>query len=157
MTSATPPRRSLLPLAIVGAAVASAVVLLVVRLRLEPPTVPTYVLDDHDAAEMAVGAGKTFRIDVEPTGEVTGAVGARGFLLRGDEVRPWDPQFEVARDGSVHLAGPVDTLFAGVPPGPWEVAVAVGRPENLPTAPRDVLLARDGGPAPAAWRLVRKR
>jgi hypothetical protein len=53
----------------------------------------------------------------------------------------------------------VDALFAGVPAGPWEVAIAVGRPETLPTAPRDILRARDGGAAgaDAAWRLVRQR
>jgi hypothetical protein len=54
----------------------------------------------------------------------------------------------------VRISGPVDSLFAGVPPGPWQVAVAVGRPETLPTAPRDVLRARDSDGGTTAWRLV---
>jgi hypothetical protein len=88
---------------------------------------------------------------------VTGAVAVRGFLLRGDEVRPWDPPFEVSRDGSVRVSGPVDALFKGVPAGEWEVALAVGRPEALPTAPRDVLRARDPDAGSQAWRLLRRR
>ena len=142
---------------LVAAAVAGAVALLLLRLRLEPPTVPVYALAATDAAALALRPGEKFHLDLTPEGEVTGAVSARGFLLRGDEVRPWDPPFDVERDGSVHLDGPVEALFAGVPPGAWEVAVAVGRPETLPTAPRDILRARDGGPAEAAWRLVRER
>ena len=61
--------------------------------------------------------------------------------------------------GTVRLDGAVDTLFAGVPLGAWDVAIAVGRPETLPTAPRDILRARDAGAsdADAAWRLVRER
>jgi hypothetical protein len=143
------------PVLLVGAAVLGAVVLLVLRMRMEPPTVPEYVLEG-DAGALELHPGERFRIDVDPMGQVVGAIGARGFLIRGEEVRPWDPPFEVARDGSVHLAGSVDALFPGVPPGPWELAVAVGRPENLPTAPRDILRAREGGPAHAAWRLVRE-
>ncbi len=139
-----------------AAAVLGAVVLLVLRLRMEPPTVPEFLLRG-DGGVVVLHAEDLFRVDVDPQGQVVGAIGARGFLLRGDEVRPWDPPFEVARDGSVHLAGRVERLFDGVPPGPWEVAVAVGRPENLPTAPRDVLTAREGRPAQSSWRLVRER
>jgi hypothetical protein len=147
--------RSIVPVLLVGAAVLGAVLLLVLRMRMEPPTVPEYVLGG-DGGAIVLHRGERFRFDVDPMGQVVGAIGARGFLLRGDEVRPWDPPFQVARDGSVHLAGPVDTLFQGVPPGTWELAVAVGRPENLPTAPRDILRAREGSPAQAAWRLVRE-
>jgi hypothetical protein len=58
----------------------------------------------------------------------------------------------------VRITGPSAALFAGVPEGSWDVAVSVGRPEVLPTAPRDVLEARthDRGSA-AAWRLVIER
>jgi len=123
---------------------------------MEPPTVPTYALAAGDGGALVLHAGERFRLVVEPEGIVTGAVAARGFLVRGDEVQAWDPPFTVDRDGSIRLDGPVDTLFAGVPPGSWDVAVAVGRPETLPTAPRDVLRARDAGAADAAWRLVRE-
>jgi hypothetical protein len=144
----------------VAAAILVTATLLVLRLRMEPPTVPSYALAnaEADGGAMVLRAGGRFRLAVEPSGMVTGAVGARGFLLRGDVVQAWDPPFTVDRDGSIHLDGPVETLFAGVAPGPWEVAVAVGRPETLPTAPRDVLRARDAGvgAGDAPWHLVRE-
>jgi len=145
---------ALLPLA---AVVAGALIAL--RLHFEPPTVPPYTLAGT-GDEVLLAPGDRFVIDLRPTAPVKGAVAARAFLLRGDEVRPWDPPFSVATDGSVHIAGSVDALFAGVPAGPWEVAVAVGRPEVLPTAPKDVLRARDStspAPAQAGWHLVRER
>jgi hypothetical protein len=149
-------RRSLLALLLLPAAVAVAGALLALRLYFQPPTVPPYTLAARSEGT-TLRAGDRFEVDVRPTAPVTGAVGARAFLLRGDEVWPWDPPFQVARDGAVHIAGAAERLFANVPPGPWEIAVAVGRPETLPTAPRDVLRARDAdaGPRAAAWRLVR--
>ncbi len=102
--------------------------------------------------------GGRFQVDLRPDAHVEGAIAARAFLLRDGQVRPWDPPFEVTRDGSVRIAGPVDALFAGVPSGPWEIAVAVGRPETLPTAPKTILRARDDAASEtgdAAWRLVR--
>jgi hypothetical protein len=142
-------------LLLVPAAIVVAAMLLLLRVRLEPPTVPTYVVVDGGPAVLAAGA--RFEMDVAPATPVAGAVGVRAFLLQDDTVRPWDPPVDVGKDGSVHVAGPVDRLFAGVPAGEWEVALAVGRPETLPTAPLDVLRARgvDGGAA--AWRLVRLR
>jgi hypothetical protein len=126
----------------------------VLRLRIQPATVPPYVLDTHDAKSNVLGPGDFFSMDIEPEGIVTGAVGAHAFLVRGDEARLWEPEFEVERDGSVHLAGRVTKLFEGVPAGTWEIAIVVGRPETLPTSPREALHVRDGGPAQAAWRLV---
>jgi hypothetical protein len=147
-------------LLLVPIAIAVAGALLFFRLRLQPPTVPTYTLAGNGAnggaAEIELRHGDTFTMELRPTAPVEGAVGARGFLLRGDAVRPWDAPFTVDRDGTVHLAGTVDALFQGVPAGTWDIAVAVGRPENLPTAPRDVLRARDAGSdtRPVAWHLV---
>ena len=71
---------------------------------------------------------------------------------------PWDAaQFLVDRDGTLHVRGPVDTLFRGVPPGDWEVAIVVGRPETLPNEPRYVLGARDGDAGTGGWMLLRER
>lgn len=149
-------RRSVIALLLVPAAILVTASLLMLRLRMEPPTVPGYALVAGDADTIVLHAGGRFQLVVQPAGEVTGAVAARGFLLRGDDVQAWDPPFTVDRDGTIRLDGPVETIFAGVAPGPWEVAVAVGRPETLPTAPRDVLRARDAGAGDAAWRLVRE-
>lgn len=140
-------------LLLVPAAVALAVVMLVLRVRLEPPTVPPFVLVDGGPAVLS--PGKSFEMVVDPTGQVTGAVGVRAFLLQGETVRPWDPPVEVERGGTVRVQGPVDRLFAGVPAGEWDVALAIGRPETLPRVPADVLRARDADGGAAAWRLVR--
>ena len=144
---------------LVSLAVAVAAGLLLLRLHFQPPTVPVYALvPSPGGGEVVLSHGGDFTVVARPEGLVAGAVAARGFLVRGADVRPWDPPFEVTRDGAVRIAGKVDVLFAGVPDGPWEVALAVGRPENLPTAPSDVLHpgAPEGSGA-AAWRLLRER
>jgi hypothetical protein len=151
----------LLAVIVVPAAVITSALLLFFRMKLEPPTVPAYALGGSDGGEVHLAAGGRFSLAAEPLGVVQGAVGARGFLVRGDEVRLWEPPFSVDRDGSVHIDGAVDALFHGVPAGPWDVVLAVGRPETLPTAPRDILQARtapavDGPEGHAAWHLVRE-
>lgn len=155
------PLQRIVAVALVPGAALGAGALIALRLHYQPPRVPDYAVagpvaaagPDHDGRPLAPHG--QFDIELRPLAPVDGAVGARGFLLRGDVVRPWDPPFQVTRDGTITIAGPVDTLFDGVPPGPWEIAVAVGRPEALPTAPRDVLRerSRDAG-ADASWRLA---
>jgi hypothetical protein len=147
---------------LVGGALATAAALLLLRLHFQPPTVPRYELTGAAVSGergLELQRGGHFSMVLHPTGPVTGAVGARAFLVHDEVVRPWEVPVVVDRDGSVRLAGNVDAIFAGVPAGPWEVAVAVGRPENLPTAPRDILRARDGADdaGAAAWHLVRER
>jgi hypothetical protein len=149
--------RNKIALVLVPGAAAVAVGLVWLRMHFQPPTVPVFALAGPLDGEVSVDAGGQFKLELRPLAPVIGAIGARGFLLRGDTVRPWDPPFSVARDGTVDISGPVDVLFAGVPPGPWEVAIAVGRPETLPTAPNDVLRARGQQPESVGWRLVRER
>lgn len=161
---ATPPQDTPSPqgravaVVLIVAALAGAAALLLLRLHFQPPTVPDYSLAGDSSGEREVTRGSTFAMDLRPAGPVAGAVGARAFLVQGDVVRPWNVPYMVQRDGSVRIEGATDTIFAGVPAGAWEIAVAVGRPENLPTDPREVLHARvapiDGG---AAWHLVRER
>jgi hypothetical protein len=153
--------QSKIALVLLPAAVIVAVGLVTLRLYFQPPTVPAFAIAGAPAGSagdaIPVAAGGSFEVELRPEAPVTGAIAARGFLLRGDEVRPWDPPFSVSADGTVRIAGPVDTLFAGVPAGAWEVAVAVGRPETLPTAPNDILRAREVDPRALSWRLVRER
>jgi hypothetical protein len=147
-------------LVILPAAVAVAVGLVGLRMYFQPPTVPDFAIARRPPGspdQVSLSPGGQFEVEVRPGAPVTGAIAARGFLLRGDEVRAWDPPFTVAADGTVRIAGAVDTLFAGVPAGDWEVAVAVGRPETLPTAPNDILRARGEDPRALSWRLVRER
>jgi hypothetical protein len=148
----------LLALLVVPVAAVVAAVLLFFRMKVEPPTVPPYALASAGADAVVARPGTRFALAMEPLGMVQGAVGARAFLVRGDDVRLWEPTFSVDRDGSVHIEGTVDALFRDVPAGPWELDIAVGRPETLPTAPRDILRARDvadAGTGWAAWQLVR--
>jgi hypothetical protein len=152
--AAGPAKRNRAALFLAPGGATVAIVLVLLRMHFEPPAVPTYSLPTPAVAALRPGDG--FTLNLRPDGPVVGAVAARGFLLQGDKVRPWDPPFTVDVDGTVHIAGAVDTLFRGVPAGAWEVAVAVGRPEMLPTAPQDVLRARRGT-SPATWHLVWER
>jgi hypothetical protein len=158
MVDSPNPQSRVAAVLLISAAVVAAAALLLLRLHFQPPTVPDYALAGDAGSERVLARGTAFVMDLRPEGPVAGAVGARAFLVQGDVVRPWDVPFTVLRDGSVRIEGTSDALFAGVPTGAWEVAIAVGRPENLPTDPRDVLRARvattDGG---AAWHLVRQR
>ncbi|MDP9034579.1 MAG: hypothetical protein M3O50_07205 [Myxococcota bacterium] len=150
--------RKLLALLLIPAAFGVSGALLAMRVHFQPPTVPRYALEPE--SQTVPARGGRFEVTIHPEGHVDGAVAVRAFLLRGDQVRPWDPAFHVERDGSVLIAGAVERLFPGVPPGDWELAVAVGRPETLPTAPKTILRARDeasSGAGDAAWRLVRGR
>lgn len=170
-------KQNKIALALLPAAGIVAVGLVSLRLHFQPPTVPEFALADAHEAQV-LGKGDRFHLEIRPDATVEGAIAARGFLVRTEaevpmvdtkaapaakaspEVRAWTPQFAIGADGVVRLDGAVEDLFAGVPPGAWEVAVAVGRPETLPTAPKDILRARDPGEAPAgrlSWRLVRQR
>jgi hypothetical protein len=162
-TSKAPP---LVAIAIIATALVGAIALVALRLHLEPPVVPAYAIaDSFGPGEVALSPGADFAIELRPAARVQGAIAMRGFLLHGDEVHPWDPPFSVDQDGTVHVAGRTEAIFAGVPDGNWEMAFAVGRPEVLPTAPLDVLRARDQEPGPGlsgsrenvGWHLVRRR
>ncbi len=160
------PRRNAIALLLVPSATVAAGALVLFRLHFQPPNLPRYqatvtgdlearTADAGPADEETLHRDSRLEIELRPQSPVTGAVGARAFLLRGDEVHAWDPPFSVGLDGIVRLSGRVDKLFEGVPRGRWEVAIAVGRPEVLPTAPRDVLVRRNDDPALAGWHLVR--
>jgi len=162
--SPRPAARKAAALLLVPSAVAVAATLVGLRLHFQPPNVPRYeaafagaVHGGDSAAEIPLTRAAQFDVELRPEGPITGAIGARGFLLRGDEVRAWDPPFSVAVDGVVRISGAVEEIFAGVPQGPWEVAIAVGRPEVLPTNPRDVLRRRGEDPVRAGWHLVHAR
>jgi hypothetical protein len=164
-TTAPPARRNAIALLIAPTAIVMAGALVAMRLHFQPPNVPRYDATVTQtlvepgppgaANDRGLRRGDRLSIDLHPQAAITGAIGARAFLLRGDEVRAADPPVSVAVDGVVHIAGTVDELFPDAPRGRWEVAVAVGRPEVLPTAPRDVLRRRDEDPALAGWHLVR--
>ena len=141
---------------LVPAAALVAVVAVALRLHFQPPTVPVYTLAADAGAEVTLRPGMTYELVARPSAPSAGVVAAKGFLFRGQERRLWEPPFTVDVDGTLHIAGTVDALFKGVPPGTWDVAVVVGRPETLPSMPHDVEHATGtGGPAP--WHVLRQR
>jgi hypothetical protein len=166
----SPAGARILAVLVAPAAVLVAAILLLLRLHFQPARVPPYSLvtdGGQGLSPVLLRPGSRFELEATPAIEAQGALTARAFLVRspaassgtdaGEEVRPWRVPMEIGRDGSVHVAGPVDALFAGVPPGEWEVVLAVGRPEMLPNNPRELL--EYGGPdgGAAAWRVIRER
>ncbi|HXX68625.1 MAG TPA: hypothetical protein VEK07_15665 [Polyangiaceae bacterium] len=167
MSAVSASARRAAAIALVPTAVATALALVVLRVHFQPPSLSRYVEStgggDSDGAggvtlaPVSLQPDGRFEMELRPTAPVRGAVGARGFLLNGDDVRPWDPPLSVSIDGIVRVVGPVERLFAGIPTGTWDVAIAVGRPEFLPTAPNDVVQARDHGREGSGWQLLIKR
>jgi hypothetical protein len=145
-------------LLLVPSAVLVAVLMLALRLHFQPLAVPQYRLETDAGAVEVLRPGGRVDLEATPQIEVQGAVTARAFLVSNGKAQPWKVPLEIGRDGSVHLVGPVDRLFADVPSGEWEIAIAVGRPELLPNDTRQLVVApadTDGGQA--AWRVVRQR
>jgi hypothetical protein len=135
-----------------------AIVAVFLRLHFQPPTVPPYALTSGsgDRAEAVLRPGADFEMVARPSSPPAGIVGAKGFLLRSGENRPWDAPYTTDVDGTVHIGGAVDKIFKGIPAGAWDVAVAVGRPEMLPSMPSDLERPRDEQ-APAAFHVLHQR
>jgi hypothetical protein len=146
--------RAVALLLVPGAAVV-AVVMLVLRVHVQPLTIPTYSIAAGSTTELR--PGEQFLLELDPQGPLTGAVMAKAFLLRGTTLQAWNPVFEVDKDGTIRVMGPVDTLFAGVPAGEWELDVVVGRPEQLPRNPDDAMKGRDAQVSGGAWQLLHER
>ncbi|UQA58663.1 hypothetical protein [Polyangium aurulentum] len=83
---------------------------------------------------VVLGPGSSLEIVLRPATPDPKPIGVRGFLIQNEQARPWEVKAEVSPDGAVRIAGERETLFANVPAGPWEMAVAIGRPEALPDA-----------------------
>lgn len=145
----------LVALLLVPGAAALAIVMLVLRVHVQPLTIPLYSIAASSTTELRPGG--QFSLQLDPRGPLTGAIMAKAFLLQGTQLHAWEPVFVVDKDGTIHVAGPVDTLFAGVPPGEWELEVVVGRPEQLPRTPDDAMKGRDVQVSGGAWQLLHER
>lgn len=102
------------------------------------------------------GPGSEIDLVLRPDTATTGAIAARAFIVRGGVVEAWTPPMEISSSGSVRIAGSFEAVFRGIPPGPVELALAVGRPGSIPDDMSVVSPASAGASAPGerAWRLV---
>jgi hypothetical protein len=112
----------------------------------------TFATSSHDGARPSWKAsdkpirlvpGTRLDLTLRPETAVTGAVAVRAVLSRDGRVQRWDAPAEIQPDGVVRIVAPRDTAFPGVAPGPWELIVAVGRHDDLPSTPE----ALDRAPA----------
>jgi hypothetical protein len=148
--------------AVAAAAAVAAFVLLPAQ---KGPPLPGYSLSlagiqelRSDGAEAEVARlepGSQLVLVLRPEQAVGGRVEVRAFLFRDGEGRAWTPPMEVSEDGAVRIRGRVEELLP-LSPGEWTLAVAVGRPGEVPDEPREVepFVRGAGTPAPTKWRLI---
>jgi hypothetical protein len=112
-----------------------------------------------DVPEHVFGPGSEVELVLRPDVPARGPIAAHTFLGRGGHVAAWGAPIEVSTDGSVRIAGSYETIFRGVPPGPVDLVIAVGRPGRVPSTPAGVDEAMAGSSAAAdgSWRLLRVR
>jgi hypothetical protein len=92
-----------------------------------------------------LGPGSSLDVVLRPATPVTGAVVARAFLVRDGGVRPLSAPLQVSEDGAVRLTGRYEALFAGEPPGPCEIVIALGHTLPLdPASLKDAIAERGG-------------
>jgi anti-sigma factor RsiW len=150
------------------AAMAAAAVVLILALPRQGPPLPGYTLALSSEQTVRSGApepevprlGPGSQLDVllRPEQAVEGPMEVRAFLVRPGEARAWNPPLERSPEGAVRIRGPVEALLS-IPPGEWTLAVAVGRPGELPEAPGEVLAAVEAGRAPegGTWTLLTRK
>lgn len=143
-------------LAMLPLAAGVAVVAIFLRLHFQPPLVPPYSLEGAAPGPVTLRPGMSFEMVARPASPPTGNVGAKGFLLRVGHNHLWNAPYTTDVDGTVHIGGPVDEVFKGIAPGAWDVAIAVGRPEMLPSMPGDLERPRDET-VPAAFHVLHER
>jgi hypothetical protein len=138
---------------VAAAGTAAATLLLLLRSLTPLPPLPVYAaalsLGDQTFRGEAgkptglpvFGPGSQLTLIVSPQQPVTGPVEAHGFLARGAEIGPWEPEprFEVADSGAVRLQGRLGQEIR-LQPGNWRVWIVVGRPGKIP--PTDELLSK---------------
>jgi hypothetical protein len=84
------------------------------------------------ADTIRVRASTRVQIVARPAMKPEGAVAARAFLIDGGAARAWSAPVEIGEDGSARIAGDAGAIFPA-PSGDWDVVVAIGRPNALPT------------------------
>jgi hypothetical protein len=144
-----------------GAPVAMAAALaLWLRVGTPPEMLPRYAMETSggtaayrgaapDAeAPLAIAAGSTVEVRLRPEVDATQTVAARGFWVKGSDVRPWSALVETSSGGAVRMRGPGEQPFG---PGDGELVTVVAA-----QVPADVTAATLASP-PAGWQVLRRR
>jgi hypothetical protein len=118
------------------------------------PAVPSYELmvaggeqvqrstpDAPPSEVRRLGPGSSLTLTLRPATRVEGPVAVRGALapvsatgtLERGGSRVWSPPITITPEGAVRITGTKEALFQSVPAGTWEILVAVGRSEALPS------------------------
>jgi hypothetical protein len=107
-----------------------------------PDALPTYELgsvagarelrgEPADDRPLALSPSARVEIVARPATKLQGSVAIRVLFARGREVHRWNIDAEISPDGAVRIAraatGPLP-----VAPGPWDLVVAIGRPDAMP-------------------------
>lgn len=167
--TASPRRSSVLRWAMAaGPLLAAAVIILVVL----PPSertrdLPAYAISvrggealGHSIAPKASASptlrlmpGSRLELVLTPATRVGTKPAIRAFLVAADGVRPWPIEPRISEQGAIQIAGTVESLGLGdVPPGEWEIRLALGPAE---TAPADLTHLPDN--LPPGWQLFSAR
>jgi hypothetical protein len=142
-------------------AVAAAIALFIRPMHEERATLPAYalVVSGGDRAtrgaatptdEIAVTRGSKLEIVLRPATSVKGEVAARAFLVQGDVAKEWSPPVSVSPDGAIRIDATGEMLAAGT----WDVALAVGRPSELPSEPEAIVRAFAHRDEQRSWQLL---
>ncbi len=153
-----------------GPLLAAAAAILWFGLPSEPTPLPAYEIGVAEAGSktmrsaglrrdglplrVRLGAGERFRLVLRPLVPVQGPVAVRGYLIRDEQPRRWQPTIEQAPSGAFLIAGDVDDWLV-LDEGSWTVALAVGRPDALPNEAQ--LMEALAAPHAADWQLLTQR
>jgi hypothetical protein len=154
------------PIVVAGALAAAAAFALIVH-STSPEPLPAYAMvvtggeledrsDDGKPAQTEVirlGPGSSLELTLRPAVRASGEVAVQGYLIRNGQARRWDVRAEISKEGAIRIQGDRESLFGGEPAGEVEIAVAVGRPGEMP--PNEEAALRGGGDA--QWMLFRRR
>lgn len=108
---------------VLGVAACLSYVLVHFRLRMQPASVSAYEL------ALVHAESTTLHYVAKPVGSVTGVVGVRAYILRGEQAIAWAAPYETTQEGIVRFR--VDK-----PSDDDTLLFAVGRPELLPAPAR---------------------
>jgi hypothetical protein len=128
---------------------------------------PTYALEasggdraqrsthDTPAGPITLQRGSTLDLVLRPSTPSGAPVTVRAFLVQGADARAWTPPMQRSPDGAVRIAGSVGDL--GIAAGTWDVVLAVGGADAVPTDPHVIATALGSPRTRLAWQLLTTR